>query len=136
MALIDSENVKSAPSSALARIVARIKSLFAERNDSRLAQLVAGKVFLVRIGSALLALMSQVLLARWMQFRVRHLHLCMDLGADDRRALRCRSVIRCPPVHPGIHRAKALIACAAFSRAHAGSASPWRRVLPLSAQSA
>ena len=66
MALIDSENVKPAPSSAPARIVARIKSLFAERNDSRLAQLVAGKVFLVRIGSALLALVSQVLLARWM----------------------------------------------------------------------
>ena len=35
-------------------------------SDSRLAQLVAGKVFLVRVGSALLALASQVLLARWM----------------------------------------------------------------------
>ena len=66
MALIDSEYVKSAPSSAMALIVARIKSLFAERNDSRLAQLVAGKVSLVRIGSALLALVLQVLLARWM----------------------------------------------------------------------
>src|SRR5664279_1237690 len=56
-----------APSpSPLARIVARVKGILADRSDSRLVQLVAGKVFLVRIGSALLALASQVLLARWM----------------------------------------------------------------------
>jgi O-antigen/teichoic acid export membrane protein len=61
-----SENVKPAPPSALARVFARIKSVLAERHDSRLAQFVAGKVFLVRVGSALLALVSQVLLARWM----------------------------------------------------------------------
>ena len=41
-------------------------AMLADRSDSRLAQLVAGKVFLVRVGSALLALVSQVLLARWM----------------------------------------------------------------------
>ena len=35
-------------------------------SDSRLAQLFAGKVFLVRVASAVLALASQVLLARWM----------------------------------------------------------------------
>ena len=46
--------------------IARIKALLTERSDSRLAQLVAGKVFLVRVASALLALVSQVLLARWM----------------------------------------------------------------------
>jgi O-antigen/teichoic acid export membrane protein len=40
--------------------------MLAEHSDSRLAQLMAGKVFLVRLGSALLALVSQVLLARWM----------------------------------------------------------------------
>ena len=40
--------------------------MLAERSDSRIAQLVAGKVFLVRVGSAMLALVSQVLLARWM----------------------------------------------------------------------
>jgi O-antigen/teichoic acid export membrane protein len=60
------ENVKAAPPSALARVFARINSVLAERHDSRLAQFVAGKVFLVRVGSALLALVSQVLLARWM----------------------------------------------------------------------
>lgn len=53
-------------SSPLAGLVARVRAMPAERGDSRLAQIVAGKVFLVRVGSALLALISQVLLARWM----------------------------------------------------------------------
>ena len=66
MALVDSENVAPAPPSMAAGIIARIKAILSERSDSRLAQLVAGKVFLVRVGSAMLALASQVLLARWM----------------------------------------------------------------------
>src|SRR3989304_3058177 len=47
-------------------LIARMRAMLAERSDSRLAQLVAGKVFLVRVASAFLALVSQVLLARWM----------------------------------------------------------------------
>ena len=66
MALVDSENVAPAPPQTAAGIVARIKAILVDRSDSRLAQLIAGKVFLVRVGSALLALASQVLLARWM----------------------------------------------------------------------
>ncbi len=67
MALVGSEKITSAPPpTAAARLVARVKAMLAERGDSRIAQLVAGKVFLVRVASALLALVSQVLLARWM----------------------------------------------------------------------
>jgi len=55
-----------APASSVARLFARVKAILAERSDSRLAQLVAGKVFLVRVGAALIALVSQVLLARFM----------------------------------------------------------------------
>jgi O-antigen/teichoic acid export membrane protein len=66
VALVDSENVAPAPPLTAAGLIARIKAMLAERSDSRLAQLIAGKVFLVRVGSALLALASQVLLARWM----------------------------------------------------------------------
>ncbi len=66
VALAEPRNAKAAYASPLARAIAHIKTLLAERSDSRLAQLVAGKVFLVRMGSALLALVSQVLLARWM----------------------------------------------------------------------
>ena len=50
----------------LAHAFGRIRALLAERGDDRIAQLVAGKVFLVRLASALIALVSQVLLARWM----------------------------------------------------------------------
>ena len=46
--------------------IARVRAILAERNDSRIAQLMAGKVFLVRVANAMLALLSQVLLARWM----------------------------------------------------------------------
>src|SRR5664280_388228 len=67
VALIGSENIAPAPpASSLAGAIARLKAWRADGGDSRLAQLVAGKVFLVRVGSALLALASQVLLARWM----------------------------------------------------------------------
>ena len=65
MALTGSENI--APSaSPVAGLIARVKAILSERSDSRIAQLMAGKVFLVRVGSAMLALVSQVLLARWM----------------------------------------------------------------------
>src|SRR6202162_6187304 len=57
---------ESAAATPPAPLLARLKAIFAEKSDSRLAQLVAGKVFLVRVASALLALVSQVLLARWM----------------------------------------------------------------------
>jgi O-antigen/teichoic acid export membrane protein len=57
---------KTAAASSLARIFARIKAILAEKSDSRIAQLVAGKAFLVRVASAGLALISQVFLARWM----------------------------------------------------------------------
>jgi O-antigen/teichoic acid export membrane protein len=64
-ALVGSENVSPTPS-PLAGAIARLKGILAERSDSRLAQLIAGKVFLMRVGNSLLALATQVLLARWM----------------------------------------------------------------------
>src|SRR5450830_691441 len=64
--VIDSEQATPAQPSPLAAAIARVQAMLADRSDSRLAQLVAGKVFLVRVGSAMLALVSQVLLARWM----------------------------------------------------------------------
>src|SRR5664280_1655558 len=66
VALVGSENVAPAPPLTAAGLIARVKIMLAERSHSRLPQFVAGKVFLVRVGSALLALASQVLLARWM----------------------------------------------------------------------
>ncbi len=63
VALVSADTTTPSPFS---RAIARVKAMLAEKSDSRLAQLVAGKVFLVRVGNALLALASQVLLARWM----------------------------------------------------------------------
>ena len=44
----------------------RVKAILTDRSDERIAQIAAGNVFLVRVASALLALGSQVVLARWM----------------------------------------------------------------------
>ena len=66
VSLVGSDNLADAPASPAAKLIARVKAILADKSESRLAQLVAGKVFLVRVGSALLALVSQVLLARWM----------------------------------------------------------------------
>src|SRR3954464_15368859 len=51
---------------AFVRPLARLKTILADKSESRIAQLVAGKAFLVRVASAGLALISQVFLARWM----------------------------------------------------------------------
>jgi len=64
--LVGSEEVAAAPRHAATGLIARVKTFLNDRSDSRLAQLVAGKVFLTRVASALLAFVSQVLLARWM----------------------------------------------------------------------
>jgi O-antigen/teichoic acid export membrane protein len=59
------EPIHGAPS-PLGRIVARVKAILTDRSDSRLAQLGAGLVFLVRVANAMLMLVTQVLFARWM----------------------------------------------------------------------
>jgi O-antigen/teichoic acid export membrane protein len=67
VALTETDTAHPAPSSfSAAGVVARVKAILADRSDSRIAQLMAGKVFLMRVASAMLALVSQVLLARWM----------------------------------------------------------------------
>jgi O-antigen/teichoic acid export membrane protein len=63
---VGSENAAPPQPMSLAGVIARVKALLAERSDSRIAQLMAGKVFLVRVANALLVLVTQVLLARWM----------------------------------------------------------------------
>jgi O-antigen/teichoic acid export membrane protein len=65
---MSSTDPTAAPSAplTLSGAVVRIKAILAERSDSRIAQLMAGKVFMVRVANAMLALLSQVLLARWM----------------------------------------------------------------------
>ena len=61
-----SSEAVAAPPPSLGGAIARVRALLADKSDSRLAQLMAGKVFLVRVANAILMLLSQVLLARWM----------------------------------------------------------------------
>jgi O-antigen/teichoic acid export membrane protein/CelD/BcsL family acetyltransferase involved in cellulose biosynthesis len=51
---------------AIAALVAKARSLLADRSDTAVAQKVAGGAFLIRIVNACLAFASQILLARWM----------------------------------------------------------------------
>jgi O-antigen/teichoic acid export membrane protein len=52
--------------SALAHLLSIINARFADESDSSLAQRVAGTAFLIRLASAALVYLTQVLLARWM----------------------------------------------------------------------
>ena len=61
-----SSDAAAAPPPSMSGAMARVRALLADKSDSRLAQLMAGKVFLVRVANAILMLLSQVLLARWM----------------------------------------------------------------------
>jgi O-antigen/teichoic acid export membrane protein len=50
----------------LSGTISRLRALFADGSDSSLARRLAGAAFLIRVVSALLAFISQILLARWM----------------------------------------------------------------------
>src|ERR1700753_2360133 len=52
--------------SPLADLIDRVKDKLASTSDASLAQRVAGNAFLIRIASAGLAFIAQVMLARWM----------------------------------------------------------------------
>jgi O-antigen/teichoic acid export membrane protein len=51
---------------APSRIVGRVRAWLADASHTSLAQRMAGTAFLIRVGSAAIAYLSQVLLARWM----------------------------------------------------------------------
>ena len=51
---------------ALGGSVARVHALFADGSESSLARRLAGAAFLIRVVSAAIAFVSQILLARWM----------------------------------------------------------------------
>src|ERR1700721_3279152 len=51
---------------ALGGSFARVHALFADGSESSLARRLAGAAFLIRVVSAAIAFISQILLARWM----------------------------------------------------------------------
>jgi O-antigen/teichoic acid export membrane protein len=71
VASIGSEHAPRSPWRALwyadfGDALARVRALFSDGSDSSLARRLAGAAFLIRVVSALIAFVSQILLARWM----------------------------------------------------------------------
>jgi O-antigen/teichoic acid export membrane protein len=66
VALTDSEDARSPARFGLADLPARIRAWLSDRSHGALAQRVAGTAFAIRLASAALLYLSQVLFARWM----------------------------------------------------------------------
>ena len=66
MALTDSETPPDATRFGIANAVVRVRAWIADHSHSALAQRMAGTAFLIRVASAALIYLTQVLLARWM----------------------------------------------------------------------
>ena len=63
MAAIDAPSATSAPTSA----IARLRSMLTDGSrEASLTRRLAGTIFIIRVLSAALAYLSQILLARWM----------------------------------------------------------------------
>jgi O-antigen/teichoic acid export membrane protein len=62
----DSEHVRSSVRLSVADVIARVRAWRADTSDRSLAQRMAGAAFLIRVVSAGVLYLSQVLLARWM----------------------------------------------------------------------
>jgi O-antigen/teichoic acid export membrane protein len=61
-----SEATAAAPRGMLASVLARIAAMRADGSDRSIAQRMAGAAFLIRVSSAAIIYLSQILLARWM----------------------------------------------------------------------
>src|SRR5881227_3488629 len=66
VALMGSEQAAGAGRLGVARLVARARAWLGDASHGALAQRMAGAAFLIRVTSAALLYVSQVLLARWM----------------------------------------------------------------------
>jgi O-antigen/teichoic acid export membrane protein len=66
LALTGSEDVRQTARPLLAGATARLRAWLADKSDTSLAHRMAGTAFLIRVASAVLAYVSQILFARWM----------------------------------------------------------------------
>ena len=66
MAVMGTQEAASRGRLSLADLLARVRAWRADDSDTSLAQRTAGTAFLIRVGSAAILYLSQVLLARWM----------------------------------------------------------------------
>src|SRR6201746_2410265 len=62
VAIMDAQSTPTHPAGALARL----RAMFGGSNEASLTKRLAGTIFIIRVVSAALAYLSQILLARWM----------------------------------------------------------------------
>ena len=66
MAVMDTESTPASPAGPIARLRALLRSLLGGSGEASLTKRLAGTIFIIRVVSAGLAYLSQILLARWM----------------------------------------------------------------------
>ncbi len=66
MAVMDAQPATTAPAGTMARLRARLSGMAGGASEASLTRRLAGIIFIIRVGSAALAYLSQILLARWM----------------------------------------------------------------------
>src|ERR1700759_5796038 len=63
---MDAQSTPALPAGALARLRAMLRSILGGSSEASLTKRLAGTIFIIRVVSAGLAYLSQILLARWM----------------------------------------------------------------------
>ncbi|MGH6708829.1 MAG: flippase [Bradyrhizobium sp.] len=66
MAVMDTESTPASPAGPVARLRSMVRSLLGGSGEASLTKRLAGTIFIIRVLSAGLAYLSQILLARWM----------------------------------------------------------------------
>jgi O-antigen/teichoic acid export membrane protein len=63
---MDSQSATASPASAIARLRSKVRGLAGGTSEASITRRLAGTIFIIRVVSAALAYLSQILLARWM----------------------------------------------------------------------
>ena len=66
MAVMDAESAPALPAGPIARLRSRLAGLLGGSSEASITKRLAGTVFIIRVVSAAMAYLAQILLARWM----------------------------------------------------------------------
>src|SRR6195256_5422309 len=66
VAVMDAQSATASPAGAIARLRSRLGGLVGGSSEASVTRRLAGTIFIIRVLSAALAYLSQILLARWM----------------------------------------------------------------------
>src|SRR5579859_6488038 len=66
VAVMDAQSATAPPTGAITRLKTMLRSLLGGTSEASLTRRLAGTIFIIRVVSAAMAYLSQILLARWM----------------------------------------------------------------------